>query len=96
VREQYFMLLIDEEAALAAIPELLPAEAGARAKGFAALTEILRARGEITGEAADRFERIAQLFGVDTEEVSLAPAAPTAARRSRGRVPAHRDRKEAS
>jgi Protein of unknown function (DUF3141) len=99
VREQYFMLLIDEEATLAAIPELLPANPDLRAKGFAALTEILRARGEIVGEAADRFERIARLFGVDAETIGLVPIVPTTGRRARGRVstdPAHQNTREAS
>jgi Protein of unknown function (DUF3141) len=98
VREQYFMLLLDEEATLAAIPKLLPADDNARAKGFAALAEILRARGEIVGEAAGRFERIAQLFGFVTEAVGLVPAAPTTAGRARGRVsrdPSYVNKKEA-
>jgi Protein of unknown function (DUF3141) len=99
VREQYFMLLIDEEATLAAIPKLLPNDDDVRAKGFAALTEILHARGEIVGEAADRFERIARLFGVDDETASLAPIAPTPAGRAKERVStgsAHLKKRETS
>ena len=37
VREQYFMLLIDEEAALAAIPSLLPPTSRSGARRFALL-----------------------------------------------------------
>lgn len=66
MREQYFMLLIDEEATLAAIPDLLPSDREVRRNAFATLREVLSARGEITGEAADRFQRIARLFGVET------------------------------
>lgn len=73
VREQYFMLLIDQEAALAAIPDLLPSDGKLRRKAFAGLRQVLRARGEITGEAADRLQRIARLFGVELEPAA-APA----------------------
>jgi hypothetical protein len=77
IREQFFMLLIDEEAALAAIPQLLPADRELRRKAFATLRQVVSARGEVTGEAAERFERVAKLFGVE------APAAvPLADRRS--------------
>jgi Protein of unknown function (DUF3141) len=73
LREQYFMLLIDEEATLAAIPDLLPSDAGSRRKAFAALREVLSARGDIAGEAADRLRRIAALFGVQAASVGAAP-----------------------
>jgi hypothetical protein len=65
VREQYFMLLIDPEAALAAIPAMLPADAEKRRDAFAAVRQVLAARGEIGGEAAARLERVRKLFGVD-------------------------------
>jgi Protein of unknown function (DUF3141) len=74
LREQYFMLLIDEEATLAAIPALMPPDRELRRKGFAALRQVLSARGEITGEAAERFQRIARLFGVELEPTVVAPA----------------------
>jgi pimeloyl-ACP methyl ester carboxylesterase len=74
VREQYFMLLIDQEAALGAIPDLLPSDGQQRRKAFAALRQVLSARGEITGEAADRLQRIARLFGVELEPTAVAPA----------------------
>jgi hypothetical protein len=71
VREQYFMLLIDLEATLAAIPALLPEDAEERRKGFATIRQILAARGEISGEAAVRLERVARLFRL--EEQGTAP-----------------------
>ncbi|HXJ78042.1 MAG TPA: hypothetical protein VMS64_05090 [Candidatus Methylomirabilis sp.] len=36
LREQFFALLLDPEGALAAIPKMLPADAGARGKALAA------------------------------------------------------------
>ena len=62
IREQYFMLLIDEEAALAAIPALLPASAEKRQKCVAVLRDILSARGQLAGEVLERFTRVAELF----------------------------------
>jgi pimeloyl-ACP methyl ester carboxylesterase len=67
MREQFFMLLLDEDATLGAIPDLLPADAQLRRKAFAALGEILSARGEMVGEVRERFERIAKLFGVEAK-----------------------------
>ena len=71
IREQYFMLLIDQEATLAAIPDLLPSGKDVRRKAFAALRQVLRARGELAGEAADRLQRIARLFGVEMEPAAV-------------------------
>jgi hypothetical protein len=65
VREQYYMLLIDQDATLAAIPELLPADTDMRRKAFAALHQVLSAVGETTGEAASRLQHVASLFGVE-------------------------------
>ena len=70
VREQFFMLLLDQERALAAIPKLLPDNANDRLAAFAAIREVLSAGAEISGEVAKRLERVAELFGVDAMGVS--------------------------
>jgi hypothetical protein len=67
VREQFFMLLLDQEASLAAIPKLLPQNIDARRKGLDAIREVLSASAEVSGEAATRLRRITELFGL-TEE----------------------------
>ena len=67
VREQFFMLLIDPGAALAAIPKMLPANAEARSDGLAAIFQILTASGDLVGEAAERLSRLARLFGLEEE-----------------------------
>ena len=54
VREQFFLLLLDEEAALAAIPKMLPTSADQRRQGLAAISEVLNASGEISGEVGER------------------------------------------
>ena len=65
VREQYFMLLIDPGAALAAIPKMLPDNAEARSDGLAAIFQVLTASGDLVGEAAERLSRLARLFGLE-------------------------------
>ena len=70
VREQFFMLLLEPEGALAAIPKLLPESAEQRRAGFAAILEVLSASAKISGEIAKRLRRIAELFGVDDAEIS--------------------------
>jgi len=67
VREQFFMLLLDREAALAAIPKLLPDNANDRRAAFAAIGKVLSASAAISGEVASRFQRVAELFGVDAD-----------------------------
>ena len=69
VREQFFMLLLDQDAALAAIPKLLPESADERRAGLAAIREILSASAEISGEVATRLKQVGQLFGGDMSSV---------------------------
>lgn len=76
VREQFFMLLLDREGALAAIPKLLPEDVDQRRAAFAAIREVLSASEDITGERASRLERIAGLFNVDTGEGKASNVAP--------------------
>jgi hypothetical protein len=67
VREQFFMLLLEPEATLAAIPKLLPPGEAERRAGLDAIRGVLSASGEISGETATRFDRVAQLFGLTAE-----------------------------
>jgi hypothetical protein len=76
VREQFFMLLLDQEGALAAIPKLLPADVDQRKAVFAAMREVLSASDEIAGERASRLQRIAALFGADAGEMRTSNVAP--------------------
>lgn len=80
VREQFFMLLIDREGAVEAIRKLLPEDMGQRRAAFAAISEVLSASGDITGERASRLRRVAALFGVDAGEgvSNVAPFDPKA------------------
>jgi hypothetical protein len=64
VRDQAFMLLLDPEAAFAALPALIP-DTKSRRRTVAAVRQVLSASGEITGEVAERLQRIARLLDVD-------------------------------
>ncbi len=69
VREQFHMLLLDEDAALAAIPSMLPADPEARAKAFSLIKQVLGARGELSAEDTSRLSKVARLFESNEAEV---------------------------
>lgn len=73
VREQFFMLLIDEKATLAAIPSLLPPGAEERKVALDAVHDVIAASGDLTGDVAERMKRIDSLF--DRGKPRLATAA---------------------
>jgi Protein of unknown function (DUF3141) len=75
VREQFNILLINQQAALAAIPRMLPPDADARREAFELIQQVLGARGEMSTEDATRLAEVARLFGVDKEKTERAPAA---------------------
>ena len=62
VREQLFSLTLDSEAALAAIPAMLPPNADARRETLDVIRRIVSAAGKPTGEAAKRLARVEKLF----------------------------------
>jgi hypothetical protein len=74
VREQYLMLLIDEKAALAALPSLLPQDAKRRHAGFGLLRSVLSASRELDEQSESRLRQIAQLMGIDTAKAPSAAA----------------------
>jgi pimeloyl-ACP methyl ester carboxylesterase len=81
VREQWAMLTIDQNAALKALPRLLPAKADERRELYDAMRAVITATGELDGEARRRFDEIKVLFDIK--------AAPAPARHS-GRAEASR------
>jgi hypothetical protein len=68
VREQWARLLLDEKAALQALPRLLPAEAEARRALFDQIGDLIRtistAAGALEGEAKRRLEEMKVLFSM--------------------------------
>jgi hypothetical protein len=65
VREQFNMLLIDRDAALAAIPSMLPPDADIRRQAFGLIEQVLGASGDLSGEDKKRLDEVARLFDLD-------------------------------
>ncbi|MEM9684864.1 MAG: DUF3141 domain-containing protein, partial [Pseudomonadota bacterium] len=72
IREQFLMLVIDEDRAVAAIPQMLPRSAKARDQALAFIHDVMGAQGELDRQSTTRLKKIERLF---------APPAPK--RRSR-------------
>jgi hypothetical protein len=63
IRDQFLMLLVDEERAIATLPELVRGEAAAEtSRAFAVIEQVARAHGELGEEAEARLRRIRELF----------------------------------
>jgi hypothetical protein len=75
VREQFFMLLLDREAALSAIPKLLPESMDERRRVFALIEDVLSSSAGISGEVAKRLKQVAGLFGLEGNTVPFDPKA---------------------
>ena len=71
VREQFYILVVDTEAALAALPSMLPADADTRRKTFDLIKQALSARGEFSAEDNDRMQRVARAFGIDEASTAV-------------------------
>src|SRR5215469_3705710 len=72
VREQFAMLLIDQQAALAALPSLLPPDAQTRSEAFNVVRQVMAACGEISAEDEKRLSEISRLFGIGEEGATIA------------------------
>ena len=71
IREQYYMLLIDQEATLSAIPGLLPSDADERRRAFASLRQVLSTAGELSSVAADRLQQVGRLFDLEARPIAV-------------------------
>lgn len=83
IRQQFFMLLIDEARAIETLPALLPADPAIRAEMLAVLRSIVEAAGEMPEEVARRMTVVERVFVgdpvVDSPKVAarrIRPAAP--------------------
>jgi Protein of unknown function (DUF3141) len=68
VKEQFLILLLDEERAIAALPKLLPEDGRERATALAMLRRVLAARGGLPAEGKRRLARVAALLDLPAEE----------------------------
>ena len=71
VREQFALLLIDQQAALAALPSLLPADAQTRSEAFNIVKQVMAARGDISAEDNKTLSEIGRLFGIGEEGATI-------------------------
>ena len=76
VRDQFLMLIVDEETAVLAIPHLLPESIEERREAFGVLRQVLEAPGALPEEAAARLQEVAALFGLGSELITLAQEPP--------------------
>ena len=76
LREQFFMLLLDEDAALAAIPAMLQGAGAEAGRLLATVQKTIHAAGTPTGAKAQRLAKVEQLF-------ARVPDAPPKSRRVR-------------
>jgi hypothetical protein len=75
VKEQYLMLLLDAERAIAALPKLLPANRRQCEEALALVRRVLAARGALPEEGRRRLERIEAMFTGPPPEVGRDKAA---------------------
>jgi uncharacterized protein DUF3141 len=68
VKEQFLILLLDEERAIAALPKLLPEDGRERATALAMLRRVLAARGGLPAEGKRRLARVEALLNLPAEE----------------------------
>ena len=89
VHEQFYMLQIDQEACLAALPALVPPDSDMRRKILPLIREVLSSRGPLSGEEEERMRQVAQLFGLNDQaagavaESKVAPLPPPKSREQR-------------
>ena len=64
-KRQTFLVLLDEERALAGLAHLLP-EASERSRALDMASALAATRGEIVPAQQERFDRVASVLGLDT------------------------------
>ena len=67
VREQFNMLLLNQEAAIASLPSMLPPDAETQRTAFGLIKQVLAARGEMSAQDRNRLNEVGRLFGVDED-----------------------------
>jgi Protein of unknown function (DUF3141) len=70
VKEQFLIMRLDEERAIAAIPKLLPEDRAERSQMMGSIRRILAARGPLPEDGKRRLARIEALFGEPEAEVA--------------------------
>jgi len=87
VREQYFSLVLDPERALAAIPDMLPADATRRKRILDAIRRTGDAAGAAAGERAARLAKLEELFASGARGATAKKTARKTARPAKSSKP---------
>jgi hypothetical protein len=74
VREQYFMLLIDAAAAIAAIPSMLPPDSGMRTQAFELIKQVVEAAGTLPSDGLQRLRHIRTVFLATASRSRIPPS----------------------
>jgi hypothetical protein len=74
LRQQYLLVCLDEERAIATLPKLLGGDSTQRKAALEALRQVTSARGDMSDEGRRRLKRIETLFEVDTTKRSKTEA----------------------
>ena len=81
IREQFFMVIVDEAQALATLPHLLPADRAKRAEAFGLIRSVTQATGAISEPEAERLAAVERIFlgepdpaGADSKVRRLRPS----------------------
>jgi hypothetical protein len=75
LREQYLLVNLDEERAVAALPTLLAVNEAKREEAHAILHQVLAASGEMSGESRRRLARVEALWSVTPKGAGKADVA---------------------
>jgi pimeloyl-ACP methyl ester carboxylesterase len=67
LHDQFLLMRIDTEAALVAIPSLLPTDPEQRRKGFAVIQQVVNANEKVSDDMVERMRRVARLFNIDEQ-----------------------------
>lgn len=89
VREQFYLLLIDEGAALAAIPKMLPDDAATRKQALDIVNRVLTACGPLDDEDQARLARLTRLFDLGDAAAEVENVIPLAQTRPEIQSKAH-------
>ena len=88
LREQFFGLKLDREAAMAAIPAMLPTDQSKRSQALEAIRRTVKATGEVSGERAKRLAEIEKLFGASEPTTVTKPKVPAKPKAAKPKLPA--------
>ena len=74
-RDQFMMVLLDPDKAIAALPTLLAGREADAPRAFEILREVLAVGGPMIEESQRRLDQVAAFFGVSSEPPAAKPAA---------------------